>query len=243
MSLFFRIPSVDIITRPQQFRVAYGSDIFVSYAEVRSWGYVDQARGRVVIIELNNYDYEEGSSQIFVAKDGAWVDQLLFQASDISGADPRIAAGGLIASYSTPIDGPIPAAPGQWVEFTDAGFQPYTAISNQNVDFSIPGRITINWQTVVPQTDIWFQAYLTANIKAKSANQEYGVAIGVNGLFEPNSVIRLIRESSSDTEEVMLHGHRPVPNGSSISVFFTNFTSANPPEIQSVNLRIFGRAA
>lgn len=81
---FFNIPRASLITLPKYFRLSDSSNIYVSFDQVRAWGYVPQDRGTVVTIDLvtpgdavNTLEYAS-----IIAHPGPWVDQLLNWTAD-----------------------------------------------------------------------------------------------------------------------------------------------------------------
>lgn len=241
-ALFFVIPRASLITLPKYFSLNTNNDARVAYAEVKAWTYQQQDRGLVVIIDLESGD-ESATLQYrsIVAFDGPWVDQLLAVSTDptIGSKTFKIAAGGVTGVYDPPVSGPTLVTPGQYELFTGP-YTPYVTESNQNISFATPGYLTVDWQTGNPADPVWFQAYATINIKAGNANQRYGVAFMLNGVVNANSIVIVDRDSTSDTEQIMLHGHRPVPNGTQIGIGITNLDNTNTPDVVGVNLRVFG---
>jgi len=236
---YFVIPRASLITLPKFFSLNTTNDAFVAFREVRAWSYQQQDRGLVVIIDLLADDRLQFRS--IVAYDGPWVDQLLAVSTDptIGSKDFKIAAGGVTGVYDPPVSGPTLTLPNQYELFLGP-YTPYVAQSNQNISFNTPGYLTVDWQTGNPADPVWFQVYATVNIKAGNANQRYGVAFLINGVLSTNSIVIVDRESTSDTEQIMLHGHRPVPNGTQIGIGIANLDNTNTPMIAGVNLRVFG---
>jgi len=82
---YFRIPRQSLITLPRGFTLSPSGDVYVNFADTRAWSSVDQARGRVVVMDLlpsvgslgNELEY-----RTLVAYDGMWVEQLLNWSAD-----------------------------------------------------------------------------------------------------------------------------------------------------------------
>lgn len=241
---FFVIPRASLITLPRYYSLNTNNDAYIAFDEVKAWTYQQQDRGLVVIIDLFSGD-EMTTLQFrsIVAYDGPWVDQLRAVSSDpsIGSKELKIAAGGLTGEYATPQPSPPSTGPGNFVLFTGP-YAPYVTQANANVSFADPGYITVDWQTANPAADVWFQVYATLNIKAASNNAEYGVGFLLNGIVNANTIVRVLKETPSDTEEITLHGHRPVPNGSKIGIGLCQYDGAGtkPPDIVSINFRVFG---
>ena len=242
--IFYVIPNEYLITAPPEFAISTGADLYNRFEDIHRWGVVKMPQfsttDDTVVIEA----IVRGSAvayQVFYAKDGPWKDQLLALSTDpgIGQRGFNIAAGGLTGEYDPPVASPPCPAPGDFVLFPGP-YTPYVPQSNVNVDFSDPGYITIDWQTSNPTADVFFQVYATLNVKAASNNAEYGVGFLLNGVINANTIVRVLKETPSDTEEITLHGHRPVPNGSKIGIGMTDYNGTTPPEVVSVNIRAFG---
>jgi hypothetical protein len=76
---YFRIPRASLITLPRGFTLSTTGDVYVAFDDTRAWGYVDQPRGRVVVMDLLPASRFNGDVEYrtLVAYDGDWADQLL----------------------------------------------------------------------------------------------------------------------------------------------------------------------
>ena len=102
-------------------------------------------------------------------------------------------------------------------------------------------RLILDWTPPVPTAGTWLQGMASMTAAATSNNQDYGIAFGVDGAVEPTLQSRLIRENPNDNETVLLHGHRQVPNITSLSVFVKNSTSTAALAISNLNFRFYGQ--
>ncbi|MFM1900885.1 MAG: hypothetical protein RLZZ216_1461, partial [Cyanobacteriota bacterium] len=217
----------------------------------RAWGYAQQDRGLVVIIDMQPVGEEFATLEFgsIVAADGLWVQQLLNWTTDESGGggiggqgDLRVAAGGFYGLFIPPVQVNFPAA-GAWVELNSSvlQLQPYAAAGSSNVTYDVVNnRLRLDWGAPIPQVSSWMQGMAALTVAASSNNQTYAIAFGVNGTVETDTQVRFIRENPNDSETVTLHGHRQVPNLTELSLFISNQTSTAPVAISNVNFRFFG---
>jgi hypothetical protein len=249
--IFFTIPRASLVTLPKYFRLSSSNDVQVAYQDIRAWGYSQQDRGLVVIIDLDPPGAEFGTLEYgsIVAYDGLWVQQLLNWTTDESGGggtggqgDLRVAAGGFYGLFTPAVTVNFPAA-GAFVELDQSviSLQPYAAAGSSNVTYNaVNNRLVLDWTAPVPTSNSWLQGMAVLTLAATNNNQSYAVAFGVNGTVESQFQVQFIRENPGDSETVTLHGHRQVPNGTELSIFVANLTSTSPVEISNVNFRFFG---
>jgi len=247
--VWFVIPQAYVITSAQQFSLPATGDLRIKYEDVRAWSVVTQQRGAVVVLDIAPRGVEREDYITFVATDGPWRTQLEDWTTEETGGggtggsgDLRIAAGGYYAQFPTPAQVTFPA-PDQWIEVTNAVLPllPYGSAGSGNVTYdTVNNRLVLDWTSPVPLVASWMQGFAVLTTAATSNNQEYAIAWGVDGVVEPDVQVRFIRENPNDSETVTLHGHRQVPNGTSLSLFMKNLTSTSPIAVSNVNFRFFG---